>query len=97
VSFLEALGGETPLVSCQDPGGTVSRFGAYVGRWDGDGTASVAAFVGALESLFADPRRRRQLGERGREWVRETHSRPAFDRAFDALLARAGLRRPTVA
>lgn len=91
VSFLEALACETPIVSCQNPGDVISRFGVYVGRWDGDGRASLPRFTEALGQLLADHATRAQLGREGRAWVEETHGIDRFLAAFRTLCARAGL------
>jgi glycosyltransferase involved in cell wall biosynthesis len=91
VSFLEALACGTPLLSCVNTGFVVSRHGVYIGRFDGSGVDALPALRGALRALLDDPERRRALGERGRRWVRETHSRERFLDAFFRLsrIARA--------
>src|SRR5262249_34574879 len=70
-SFLEALACEAPLLSCLDPGATVSRFGIYAGRSDGDGMAAVPHLVDGLRQLLIDDARRLALGRAGRRWVTE--------------------------
>ena len=89
ISFLEALTHETPILSCQDPEGVATRFGVYVGRWDGTGLAGRAAFQQGLERLVEDASLRRRLGREGREWVRTNHSREGFLRGFKELCQRA--------
>ena len=91
VSFLEALALETPIVSCQDPEGVSSRFGRYVGRFDGDGMDSLPHFRAALSDLLADEPERARLGREGREWVRRHHGRSPFIAAFSGLCARLGV------
>ena len=91
VSFLEALACETPLVSCQNPEGIVSRFGIYVGRWNGTGMEAVPLFVDALQRLLQEDSLRRRLGRQGREWVTNTHTRAGFLQALAKLFRRAGL------
>lgn len=93
VSFLEALACETPLVSCQNPGGVVSRFGIYTGGFEGDGLEGVPRFVEGLSRLLEDGELRARLGREGRRWVAETHSPARFLAAFDELCARASLSR----
>jgi glycosyltransferase involved in cell wall biosynthesis len=88
ISFLEALHCATPVVSCQDPEGVTSRFGAFVGRWDGSGEDAVDAFVDALGSLLDDRDRRESLGEAGRAWARATHTRARFVETFAELVGR---------
>lgn len=92
VSFQEALWCGVPVVACHDPERTASRFGAYVGRWDGDGTAGLDAFEAALRDLFGDRERRARVGRAAQEWVEATHSAPAFDAAFARLAAGLGAR-----
>jgi glycosyltransferase involved in cell wall biosynthesis len=91
VSFLEALACETPVISCQNPENVVSRFGVYVGRFDGDGLEGLPFFVKALRKLLPDSALRSKLGKEGREWVAETHNRKRFLDAFQNLCAIAGV------
>lgn len=91
VSFLEALACGTPLVSCQDPAGIVSRFGIFVGRFDGSGIDGLPSFAAALEQLLGDEELRGRLGSGGREWVRDTHTLERFLATFRRLCARVGL------
>jgi glycosyltransferase involved in cell wall biosynthesis len=92
VSFLEALASETPILSCQDSEGVASRFGVYVGRWDGAGLEGVSAFVSGLRCLLDSAPLRERLGAEGRQWVAATHTRSRFLDAFAELCRRAGLR-----
>jgi glycosyltransferase involved in cell wall biosynthesis len=92
VSFLEALACETPVVSCLNTEDVVSRFGAYVGRWDGDGLDSLPRFAEALDRLLRDADLRARLGRGGRAWVEENHNPARFLEAFRSLCAKAGLR-----
>jgi glycosyltransferase involved in cell wall biosynthesis len=91
VSFLEALAHGTTVLACQDGVGVVSRFGVDVGRWDGDGLASLPAFVAGLGRLLEDHPLRRHLAQSGRDWVAQTHTWPRFLAAFDGICARLGL------
>ena len=93
VSFLEALACETPLLSCTNAGFVVSRYGIYVGQFDGSGMESIPAFRDGLRRLLGDPALRRDLGVRGRDWVRCTHTRQTFLDAFSRLAERAGVHR----
>lgn len=93
VSLLESLLCGTPLLGCIDTGFLVSRYGVYVGRYDGSGVESLPAFARALRQLLDDPARRRALGDAGREWVLRTHSRQTFLSAFDHLCQLAGVSR----
>jgi glycosyltransferase involved in cell wall biosynthesis len=90
VSFLEALACETPIIGCQNPEDVVSRFGAYVGRFDGDGLDALPRFSEALQRLLPDAATRARLGKEGRAWVNETHNPARFLNAFRDLCARAG-------
>jgi glycosyltransferase involved in cell wall biosynthesis len=91
VSFLEALACETPILSCQNPEDVASRFGVYVGRWDGAGLESLPAFTGGLRRLLDNAPLRERLGVEGRQWVAATHNRSRFLEAFADLCRRAGL------
>jgi glycosyltransferase involved in cell wall biosynthesis len=86
ISFLEALHCGTPIVSCQDPESVTSRFGLYVGRWDGSGLESLDAFADAIQQLLDDEDLRLRLGSEGRSWVRATHTRDHFVTTFGSLL-----------
>jgi glycosyltransferase involved in cell wall biosynthesis len=91
VSFLEALACETPIISCQNPEEVVSRFGVYVGRWDGTGLEALPLFVEALKKLLSDTALRLKLGKEGRAWVAETHTLKRFLHAFRDLCATVGV------
>jgi glycosyltransferase involved in cell wall biosynthesis len=93
VSFLEALACETPLLSCVDTEFVVSRFGIYVGRFDGAGTESIPAFQAGLRTLLDDAALRTRLGQEGRAWVRATHTLDRFLEAFGRLCSYAGVER----
>ena len=81
---------ETPLVACQNPGFLVSRHGIYTGRFDGSGMDSLGPFSEALQTLFENPDRRRDLGASGRAWTEATHTRARFLESFARLCERAG-------
>ncbi|HEY1336200.1 MAG TPA: glycosyltransferase family 4 protein [Bryobacteraceae bacterium] len=91
ISFLEALACETPLLTCQDPGFVVSRYGIYTGRFDGDGMASLDAFECGLRTLLADAEMRASLGASGRAWVRANHTRERFVESFFRLCRLGGV------
>jgi glycosyltransferase involved in cell wall biosynthesis len=91
-SFLEALACEAPLLSCLDPGKTVSRFGIFTGRFDGDGMQGVPSLAEGLRRLLADDPLRVALGRAGRQWVTEVYSRSAFLSAFDEMCRRLRVR-----
>jgi len=85
VSFIEALACETPILSCQNPGGLVSRYGIYAGRWDATGMEGLTSFEHGLKVLIGDDELRIQLGREGRAWVAANHTREAFLNAFSRL------------
>jgi glycosyltransferase involved in cell wall biosynthesis len=93
ISFLEALACETPILNCQDPEGTTSRFGVYVGRWDGTGLEGLPQFVEGLKRLLNDEPLRRRLGQEGRRWVQTHHTGVRFAEAFSELCRRARVRK----
>jgi glycosyltransferase involved in cell wall biosynthesis len=82
VSFLEALHCGLPILSCQDPEHVVSRFGIYVGRWDGSGLDSLDAFEAGLRRLLTDDEFRRRCGAEGRNWARANHTEKRFVETF---------------
>lgn len=90
-SFFEALGYRTPVVSCQDGGGLVSRFGELVHWTGGDGRDSLDAFEQALRRLLADDIRRERLAREGQEWVAATHSSESFLAMLGELCRRSGV------
>jgi glycosyltransferase involved in cell wall biosynthesis len=92
ISFLEALAHGTPLLSCQNTGSLVSRFGIYTGRFDGDGMQGLDAFTEGLTRLIDDSEVRASKGEQGRDWVRAVHNNECFLEAFTRLLTVAGVR-----
>ncbi|HEV2813927.1 MAG TPA: glycosyltransferase family 4 protein [Solirubrobacteraceae bacterium] len=69
ISFLEALVAEVPILSMQNPDELGSRFGEFVGRWDGDGRSGLEHLSRGLERLLSDGDLRRELGAAGRAWV----------------------------
>ncbi len=85
ISFLDALHSATPIVSCQDPERVTSRFGVFVGRWDGSGLEALGALSEAVERLVEDHSLRVRLGREGRAWARSTHTRQQFVSAFVRL------------
>ena len=95
VSFQEALKCETPILSCVNPESVVSRFGIYVGRWDGTGLEGMPKSVEGLTRLLKDKDLRTRLGKEGCEWVTENHNKSRFLTTFNNLCTNAGvLRRP---
>jgi glycosyltransferase involved in cell wall biosynthesis len=92
-SFLEALACETPLLSCNNQEETVSRFGIFTGRFEGDGMAGLPSFAAGLRQLIESDDLRTELGRRGRRWVESTHNSAKFLEAFDAICAGLGRQR----
>ena len=91
VSFQEALKCETPILSCLDPENVVSRFGVYVGRWNGTGMEGMPKLVEGLNRLLEDEELRSRLGKEGRKWVVETHNKSRFVEVFYELCNQAGV------
>ncbi|CAN5799660.1 hypothetical protein BH20GEM1_BH20GEM1_12430 [soil metagenome] len=92
VSFQESLSVGIPIISCTDTERVPSRFGFYVGSWDGDGAAGLDAFEAAVRKVLDDPESAASLGRAGRAWVERTHTRQRFASAFLKLAAEAGAR-----
>jgi glycosyltransferase involved in cell wall biosynthesis len=93
VSFQEALKCETPLLSCLDPENVVSRFGIYVGRYDGTGMEGIPKFIEGLTHLLENKELRTRLGKEGREWVTENHNKSRFVEVFYNLCSKVGVLR----
>ncbi|MTJ12502.1 glycosyltransferase family 4 protein [Anabaena sp. UHCC 0187] len=91
VSFQEALKCETPLLSCLDPENVVSRFGIYVGRYDGTGMEAIPKFVEGLKTLLEDKELRTRLGKEGRKWVTENHNQERFVKVFYEMCRNVGV------
>lgn len=90
-SFFEALSYRTPIVSCQDGGGVVSRFGALVEWTGGDGRDSLDSFEVALRRLLLDGELRERLASEGERWVSTTHSAGGFLAKLGELASRSGV------
>jgi glycosyltransferase involved in cell wall biosynthesis len=85
VSFLEALAYEVPIVASLDPERVVSRFGRPVEMSLGTGMDAVPSFVESISVLLEERDERLRLGTEGRAWVRATHARDHFLRAFEEM------------
>jgi glycosyltransferase involved in cell wall biosynthesis len=90
VSFIEAFAAGTPVISTQDPGRLVTRFGTFVGRFDGDGLDSVPAFIDAIRRM--PPERSLSLGAAARSWATATHTPGCFESALLGLCAELRVR-----
>lgn len=88
VSWLEALGTGTPLVSCLDPEAVVSRFGRAVPFAGGVGYEMLDDLESALRSLIDDESDRRARGQAGLEWIQNTHNERNFVAAWDKIVQR---------
>lgn len=91
VSFQEALKCETPILSSVNPENVVERFGIYVGHWEGTGMKGISAFEAGLRKLLVDKELRTRLGQEGRQWVTNNHSKTTFLQAFQQLCWQAGI------
>lgn len=91
ISFLEALMCETPILSCVDSENVVSRYGVYVGRWDGSGREALPKFVESLQRLLDDKDLRNRLAIDGKRWVKSSHNQERFIESFKYLCERAEL------
>jgi len=96
-SVLEALACETPVLSCTNQEGVVSRFGVFTGWCGGDGISHLPTFAAGLRRLITNDLLRTQFGKEGRRWVERTHNTTTFLNSFDALCLRAGIDRGQVA
>lgn len=91
ISFLESLMCETPILSCVDSENIVSRYGIYVGRWDGTGRDALPKFIDSLQRLLKDNNLRYSLASAGKKWVKETHTKGRFLESFKYLCNKANL------
>jgi glycosyltransferase involved in cell wall biosynthesis len=89
VSFEEALAYGKPIVSCQDPDGLVSRFGAYTGELLGPGTdeATLNRFSEALESVLRNRGEWADKGASARERMAKDYSYESFGGRLRAAYA----------
>ena len=92
ISFVEGLQCETPIVSCVNPEGVVSRFGAYVGEYRGSGMDAVRTVVTHLRQLLDNPALRASLGYAGRKWANDNHSQARFASQLGQLCAEVSLK-----
>lgn len=91
VSFLEALAHGTPIVSCRDPEGIVSRFGRDIGRFDGSGMQGLDAFERGLREILDDDAERERIAREAPRWVAGRHSPQRFAAAFREIVADMGV------
>lgn len=91
VSWLEALGTGTPLVSCLDPEGVVSRFGRSVPYVGGVGYEMLPGLELALRELLDDRDERLARGAAGQDWVRRTHNADNFVSGWRQIIDLLGL------
>lgn len=82
ISFLEALSFGLPILSMQNPDDIPSRFGVFTGRWLGDGTEGLPALTRGLEYLLTNLDLNIEIGEFGKKWVQQNHSRDLFIEHF---------------
>ena len=78
ISFQEALAAGVPIVALLDPERVVSRFGVYVGEFDGDGLDGIEPLADGLGRLLTDEPLRQRLGAAGRDWAISTHGPERF-------------------
>jgi len=91
VSWLEALGTGTPLVSCLDPEGVVSAYGRAVPFVGGVGYEMLDDLEQAMRELIEDPNDRRRRGLAGRDWVAATHNEDNFVAAWNQIVGLLGV------
>lgn len=88
ISYLEALSAGVPILSMQNPDEVASRFGEYVGRWDGDGREGMNHLSIALRRMVSDPKTSFARGSAGKDWVATNHNEFAFISQLDTLVER---------
>jgi glycosyltransferase involved in cell wall biosynthesis len=87
VSFLEALSHKTPIVSNQNPDGITEKYGIRIKDSVGDGYDSTTHFVTAINKLVNEEDLRRELGQKGFEYVRNQHSFFQFEQQLNRILS----------
>jgi glycosyltransferase involved in cell wall biosynthesis len=85
ISFLESLSMGIPILSMQNPDELASRFGSFSGRWDGDGLDGLPFLERGLIEFTKGKSLNLQIGAKGAEWVRKTHSQELFVKEFLAM------------
>ena len=91
VSWLEALGTGTPLVTCIDAESVPSRFGRAVPFVGGVGYEMLPDLEEAVRQLVDDREDRHRRGAAGLEWVRSTHNAENFITGWQEILGHLGL------
>lgn len=85
ISFLESLSMGIPILSMQNPDELATKFGYFSGRWDGDGLDGLPFLERGLIELTKEKNSNLQIGSKGAEWVRTTHSQEIFVKEFMAM------------
>lgn len=93
VSVFEALAYETPVVSYEDWGGIVNRYGISIGQHLGTGMEGLPDLESALKKFLNNEERRITCGKAGREYVQQTHNDSKFLKAFKTICLHAGVKR----
>lgn len=92
ISFIEALKYEIPLLSMQDPDGVASRFGTFVGRWDGSGEEGLPYLEDGLKLLLENESLRHKRAAAGYAWAHATHGQQLFLETFQRLARQLGVK-----
>jgi glycosyltransferase involved in cell wall biosynthesis len=90
-SILQGLAFEVPVVSALDFGGSIGRYGVFVGEGKGDGLDEVDSFAQGLGELLRNEGLRKELGRAGRSFVRANYTDGAFLDQFLAIMEKMGL------
>jgi glycosyltransferase involved in cell wall biosynthesis len=78
VSVFECLAFETPVISYEDWGDIVRRFGITIGQHLGDGYDGMPDLIHAVKELLENHENRYNLGKAGRDYVKKTHNDHEF-------------------
>jgi len=93
VSVFEALAYETPVISYEDWGGIVNRYGISIGQHRGTGLEGMEDLECALKKLLDHEELRTSCGKAGRQYVEQTHNDGEFLKAFQSICLHAGVKR----
>lgn len=94
VSVFEALASETPVLSYEDWGGIVERFGIAIGQHRGTGLEGIPSLTEGLDQLLREHSLRHALGRAGHLHVRQEYTDRRFLGCFRDICKAAGLTLP---
>ncbi|MFH5833515.1 glycosyltransferase family 4 protein [Halalkalibaculum sp. DA3122] len=91
VSVLEAFALETPVLSYEDWGGLVERYGITIGQHKGTGLEGLLDLEEALNRLLSNDELRRKYGKEARYYVETEHNNEIFLSSFRRICLDSGV------